>query len=1144
MTNDIDKQKKELIRLATQQQMSAADPEKSVWVEASAGTGKTKVLSDRVLRLLLAKVNPAKILCLTYTKAAAVEMNERIAKRLSTWAVEGEEELAAELSRLLGNDFNGDGGRSCEHSIDLLKFARTLFATLLDTPGGMKIQTIHSFCQDILKRFPLEAGISPYFEVMDDRSSKEILQKIKVELLKQADTGNQNKLAAAISYLTQNVSEYKFPEIMNMITENRSKIAALLKNYDNDMNAIIRKLEGKLEVTTDQTEEEIKSKAMLFIDRQQLKTAANIFGSGGKEDQQRAEIFTAVAADNFSAAAYPLYKSVFFTAYGSIKARLASQNVVKACPEMLTFMQDEAERLKMIENRLAALNVLKSTAAVLQIAQNIIDRYDTYKEIYATLDYEDLIVITRRLLEDKSVADWVLFKLDGGIDHILIDEAQDTSPNQWAIIRALTQEFFAGQGSYEDTLPRTVFVVGDRKQSIYSFQGADPTEFDKMHHYFNERIHEFRTVHLDVSFRSTRAIMDCVNTLFETEQAKKGVVPDGEHINHRPFRLGDGGRVEIFPLLVQENTTKKEDAEQKGETAKKENYNWIIPISREQQSSVSSILARQIASNIKKMVENGEILASQNRPVRYGDFMFLVQQRKSFVEEFVRACKDLGVNVAGVDKLKLLEQIAVQDLISLGKFLLLPNDDLSLAEVLKSPLFGLTDDDLFVLCYQRDGSLFNSLLRHPNYASLADQLKELLNLAGFARPFELFNTVLVKFRGRKNFISRMGIEVEDVLDEFLNLALIFEQTNTPTLEAFIAWIIQDEVIIQKEMEQGESNTVKIMTVHGSKGLQAPIVILADTTKIKNKSRKSEFLWSDDGLVYFPTSADGYDANCAKIKAANLETDFDEYRRLLYVALTRAEDRLYIAGFTKTKDASEDSWYKLLAENIKSNTKLPEDDKRIVYDIPQQNPVESTDEPVYESLVPTERPDILTPAPIENPLAKPYAPSKDESDETELTASPLEDKGNFYRRGTVIHKLLQYIGTTDESLRETAAWEFLQKHLPDFPRNELQNIVTEVLNLCSTYKDIFTENSRAEVPIIGEVDGKIVSAKIDRLIINKDKVTIVDFKTNRPAAKSLNDVPEIYINQLNTYKKLLQKIYPDKDVETYLLWTNTCNMMKV
>ena len=235
---------------------------------------------------------------------------------------------------------------------------------------------------------------------------------------------------------------------------------------------------------------------------------------------------------------------------------------------------------------------------------------------------------------------------------------------------------------------------------------------------------------------------------------------------------------------------------------------------------------------------------------------------------------------------------------------------------------------------------------------------------------------------------------------------------------------------------------------------------------------------------------------------------------------------------------------MLAENIKSNTKLPEGDKRIVYDIPQQNPVESTDEPVYESLVSAERPDILTPAPIENPLAKPYAPSKDESDETELTASPLEDKGNFYRRGTVIHKLLQYIGTTDESLRETAAWEFLQKHLPDFSRNELQNIVTEVLNLCSTYKDIFTENSRAEVPIIGEVDGKIVSAKIDRLIINKDKVTIVDFKTNRPAAKSLNDVPEIYINQLNTYKKLLQKIYPDKDVETYLLWTNTCNMMKV
>lgn len=1126
MKTNIDIEKDNLSQLATKQQSSASNPLNSVWVEASAGTGKTKVLSDRVLRLLLAKVNPAKILCLTYTKAAAVEMNERIAKRLSAWAVESDEELSHELDKLLNNDY------SSTNKEQLLTFARTLFAILLDTPGGMKIQTIHSFCQDILKRFPLEAGISPYFEVMDDRRSKEILQNLKIELLRQADIDASSPLAQAITYLTQHTSEYKFPEIMNLITENRSKIDNLLLKFDNDITRIIQLLEEKLAVKISLDVEDIQRDVLSSIDKDNLKFAIDAFNQGSKEDLKRAQVFVEIATTEFSSSLYDKYKKLFLTDKGQIRASLATKAIITKFPEILSFMTNEADKILIAEQRIASLNVLKSTAAVLYIAQCIISRYREYKELYAALDYEDLIVITRRLLEDKSVADWVLFKLDGGIDHILIDEAQDTSPSQWAIVRALTQEFFAGLGSYQDALPRTVFVVGDRKQSIYSFQGADPNEFDKMYHYFNERIQDFKKVHLDVSFRSTKAIMDCVNLLFEVDTAKKGVVPDGERINHQPFRLGDGGKVEIFPLLHPE------------ENSSKDKYNWIIPISREQNSSVSNILARQIALNIKQMVENKEILASKNRPIRYGDFMFLVQQRKSFVEEFVRACKDIGVSVAGVDKLKLLEQIAVQDLISLGKFLLLPTDDLSLAEVLKSPIFGLNDDDLFTLCFKRDGTLFKNLLKNSDYASVGEQLKSLLNLVGFVRPFELFNTVLVQLKGRSNFVARMGSEVEDVLDEFLNLAIIFEQTHTPSLESFISWILQDEVIIQKEMEQGESDTVKIMTVHGSKGLQAPIVILADTTKIKNKSRKSEFLWDKDELFYFPLSASSYDNNCNTIKNANLDADFDEYRRLLYVALTRAEDRLYIAGFTKTKDADEQSWYKLLANNLTSNVTLAEGDKRIVYTVPQENVVEVKNKTPQVVSIDVDYSTILSPAPIENPLAKPYTPSKDTVDEEEIVASPLEEQGNFYRRGTVIHKLLQYIGALKENQREFAAFEFLKKHLPDFPESEHLQIVTEVMNLCTRFPELFSANSKAEVPIIGEVDGKIISAKVDRLLVLSDKVIIVDYKTNRPAAKTLADVPEAYFTQLHSYKELVQRIYPNKLIETYLLWTNTCNMMKV
>ena len=1122
MMNKYEQEKKSLISLANEQQLSASNPKTSVWVEASAGTGKTKVLSDRVLRLLLEGVDPCKILCLTYTKAAAVEMNERIAKRLSLWAVDNDDNLLQDLSKLLGNSLTDDLQKK------IMQKARTLFAQILDAPGGMKIQTIHSFCQDILKRFPLEAGISPYFDVLDDRNSKEILQNIKSDLLKNFDISEDKSLKNSISYLVENISEFKFPEIMNMITENRNKIDILLKKYGS-IEEIITTLEEQLNIKSTILITDLINDFFDNIDVDVLKKIIEALNLGSKEDKKNATILSSISAKNYPSILYDDYKKVFLTQNGEIRKKLATKEAIKYNPNIIEQATNEALRIIETEKHIKNLNILKSTISVLYVSKNIIDAYNEHKEIYCMLDYEDLIIKTLRLLENSATADWVLFKLDGGIEHILIDEAQDTSPNQWAIIKAITQEFFAGIGANDSHLQRTVFVVGDRKQSIYSFQGADPNEFDKMYNYFENKAFNFSKIHLDVSFRSTKAIMDCVNTLFNVDEVKKGVVPIGESVIHRPFRLGDGGSLEILPLIHKNDTEKEE-------------YNWHIPISRIQKTSPSNILAKQIAQNIKTMVDNKELLLSKNRPLRYGDFMFLVQQRNSFVEEFVRACKEIGVNVAGVDKLKLLEQIAVQDLISLGKFILQPHDDLSLAEVLKSPIFGLDDDDLFDLCYKRKSSLFYMLLKNDKYKKISEELQLLLNMTGFVRPFELFNFILVKLEGRKKFISRMGYEVEDVLDEFLNLTLNFEQSHTPSLENFIQWIVQDEVIVQKQMEQGNNDTVKIMTVHGSKGLQAPIVILADTTKVKNKSQKSEFLWQND-IFYFPLSSADYNEKCKEIKNQNIENDLDEYRRLLYVALTRAEDRLYIAGYTKEKDVKDESWYSLLKNNLKSNIQLNKTDERIVYNIDQENTFKKNIIVAPSNKKePTDYSMLFTPVPNESPLSKPYTPSKPNDDE--IVSSPLEDSGKFYRRGTAIHKLLQYITKINVINRKEASVLFLQKELPDISLNEISFISNEVITLCNKYKEIFSGNSVAEVPIMGEIDGKIISSKIDRLVITDDKVIIVDYKTNRPAALKIEDVPDMYINQLNTYKKLLQQIYKDKEIETYLLWTNTCNMMKV
>ncbi len=1119
--NEIKQKKEQQGALATKQQRKAADPSRSVWVEASAGTGKTKVLSDRVLRILLSGVHPSKILCLTYTKAAAVEMSSRIAGRLSKWAVADEEELHKELSALLGTL---PAERKAYEALEAS--ARKLFAVLLDTPGGMKIQTIHSFCQEILKRFPLEAKISPYFEVMDDRTSSEALDEIKKRLLRKIESEPESQSAQALAYLTRNVSEYKFPEVMNAIAVNRSKIAVLFAQYS-DFDDLIKETAFRLGVRADDTEEKLVSDFISGVDRSLLQRMMNAWFKGTATDVAKAEKLSLLLSDVFD---YEIYKNLFLTKEGKPSAKAGTKSALADYPELPDVFVKEAERILKLEEQRTALRVFASTKAVLYLAEDLIKGYEHYKKIFSKMDYEDLIVVTRNLLENKSVADWVLFKLDGGIDNVLIDEAQDTSPNQWAIIRSITEEFFVGEGAREKV--RTVFAVGDRKQSIYSFQGADPQEFERMRQYFSHKAKNFDEVRLDVSFRSTAAVLDSVNSVFQDDYAKKGVVLEGQDITHIPYRIGDGGKVELWPLI--------EPLEGENEEG------WRPPVERKTSESTSSRLAKQIARKIKAMVEGEEILVSQNRPLRYRDFMILVQRRNSFVEELVRECKNVNVNIAGVDKIKLLEQIAIQDLVAVGKFLLLPTDDLILATILKSPLFGLNDDDLFDLCYNRGAvSLWSKLGTVVKYAEVYKQLQELLDMADFVRPFELYSHILNKQGGRKKFVERMGFEAEDGLDEFINLTLDFEREHIPSLQNFINWVAKDEIEIKRELEQSDADAVRVMTVHGSKGLQAPVVILPDTVRVVNVKKEGGMLWDD--LFYFPLSSKDYDHNCDKIKQRESELQLEEYKRLLYVALTRAEDRLCICGYRKKNKAKEESWYEICRKTLE---KLGDEKEsgNIEYCVAQEAEPKEVEKVKSKK---TELPDftwIKNKAPEENPLAKPFTPSKPDEDEEELPLlSPIGENGQSrYRRGLLIHKLLQFLPDVKKEDKLAVIDEFLLKNAPDYAEYERKRIQNEVLRLLNDkkYGSLFGPNSKAEVPIMGLVDGKIISAVIDRLVVEKDRVLIIDFKTNRPAAATPEDVPAVYIKQLKAYGELLEKIYPEKKIVCLILWTDTSLLMQV
>ena len=1123
MTSEIKTERQKLGEKATLQQRKAANPLRSGWVEASAGTGKTKVLSDRVLRLLLSGVQPAKILCLTYTKAAAVEMSSRIAGRLSRWAVASDDDLHKELLKLLGS--------LPENHKDYAKLeaqARKLFAVLLDTPGGMKIQTIHSFCQEVLKRFPLEAKVSPYFEVMDDRTAAEALEDIKQALLQKVELEPESRAGKALAFLTKNVSEFQFPKIMNAIAEARNKIIRLFAAYG-DAEAVLAELSRRLGVAEEDTVESLVAEFMVQADKAEVRRWAEAWQHGGTKDSAKAEKIFAVLESGFDSRNYELYKSVFLTQKGELYAKYGDKESLKYYPELSEKAVLEAERILALENKLTAVRVLASTRAVLFLAEDLISGYNHFKKIHSKMDYEDLIVLTRRLLENPAVADWVLFKLDGGIEHVLIDEAQDTSPDQWAIVKALTADFFAGEGA-GDAL-RTVFAVGDRKQSIYSFQGADPRGFDEMRQYFAKQSKDFDQVNLAVSFRSTSAVLDVVNEVFRDEKASQGVANEGEDITHIPFRSGDGGRVELWPLVEPEEDDK--------------NDVWLPPVERSRGESTSARLAQKIALKIKKMVESREILVSQNRPVRYKDFMILVQRRNAFVEEMVRACKNANVNVAGVDKIRLLEQIAIQDLVALGEFLLLPTDDLTLATILKSPLFGLDDDDLFRLCYERgQTTLWTRLGQDDKYAEVYKTLQDLLDKADFVRPFELYAYVLNKLNGRKKFVERMGYEVEDGLDEFVNLTLAYEQEHIPTLQGFISRIKQDEIEIKRELEQSEADAVRIMTVHGSKGLQAPIVILPDTVRVVATKKEAGLLWDD--VFYYPLSAKDYEANCEKVKAKESELALNEYRRLLYVALTRAEDRLCVCGYRKKTKESEDSWYSLVKKTFASLAE-EKDDGTLVYDVAQKLFVKEDEGTKAKSFMRPPFDWIYQNPPEEGALAKPYTPSKPEDAEEQAMSSPIGEGGQSrYRRGRLIHKLLQFLPDVAAKYKSKIIKEFLTKEAYGLDETEVERICSEVLSLLENPKfaEMFGANSKAEVPIMGVVDGRIVSAQVDRLAVFDDKVVVVDFKTNRPAAKTLVDVPSIYVRQLGAYRKLLEAVYPAKRVETYILWTDTAHLMEI
>ncbi len=1125
-------------QIRTGAQVTAADPDGSVWVSANAGTGKTQVLTDRITRLLLDGVRPERILCLTFTKAAAAEMATRLSARLGGWAVAHEDQLKAEIAALLG--------KPPEQS--LLAPARRLFAETLDVPGGLKIRTIHAFCESLLGRFPIEAGIAPHFSVIDERTAAELIREARDQLLSGTMSGGSADVGDALKLMAGLLNEEDFTRLIADLSSKRSQLRALFHLYGS-AQGVIAATARALGLAEGETTEGVIAQACdaAAFDKETLLAAVEALSGGLKTDIASATALRNWLKDDATARAtsfIDVYLPIFLTKDNKPRAKVMTKKIADANPDLLQGMLDEQSRIEAISNQLRALSVLKASAALIHLGDHLLAAFEHLKEARALLDYDDLILKARDLLHAEGGASWVHYKLDGGLDHILVDEAQDTSPLQWDVIKALAGDFFAGEGA--QTSNRTVFAVGDEKQSIYSFQGADPFMFGHTREHFKGHAEnagkDFAAVELVRSYRSTKSVLNAVDDVFCHERARAGLTFDDKPIKHFWARDGQAGLVELWPTM------------KPGEAI--EVKPWDAPLDRLPVDSPEDRMAGRIADTITDWRERGEILPSAGRPIREGDIMILVRQRGSFAEKMVNTLKARGIPVAGADRMILTEQLAVMDLLALGRFLLLPEDDLNLAVVLKGPLFGFSDnEDLFPLSFKRPGTLWAALKSaahdKPKYAHARERLSEFLNRADFMPPFEFYARLLGPEGGRRDLLARLGNEADDPIDEFLGLALDYEREHVPSLQGFLSWIEAGRTQIKRDLEQGQGK-VRVMTVHGSKGLQGNIVFLPDTCSVPSARHETKLRWTsgpEPALLWAPLK-DQEESLTAALAEEAAQLRAQEYRRLLYVAMTRARDRLYIGGWEGSRKPPEDCWYNLidsalqgLAEEVVTASGESVLRMSNAQDAPPDGKPEA-DVALSEQSVTL--PDwALQPPPSEPEPSSPLSPSR-LNDETEpAVRSPFDgDDGIRFKRGTLIHRLLESLPTIAPENQRAAATKFLARPVHDLEPDQQNAIAGEVMAVLEDpdFAALFGPGSMAEVPISGLVGERTVSARIDRLAISDTAITIIDYKTNRPPPTEASDVAPAYLGQMALYRSLLREIYPGRRVRCILAWTDGPRLM--
>ncbi len=1123
-------------------QARASDPAASSFVSANAGSGKTHVLVQRVIRLLLAGVPPEKILCITFTKAAAANMAERVFTTLGHWVTLDDDGLDGAIR---------DAGIA-NPDRRLRTAARKLFAAALETPGGLKVQTIHALCTRLLQQFPFEANVPARFAVLDDRDQAEMMERASLGVLLDASRAPESIIGRALMTAMANAADVTFKEVVREACLSRDHFMAWT---DAAGAAAAAQVATALNVSADERLEEVEREIVdgPYLKRSGWKELAAVLDTGSKSDQEQARRLR-IARIAAGAEQVDKYLALFLTEERQPRKLVVTKKFADGNPAIGRLLEAETDRVRSLIDKRRALTVRDRTEALLHIATSVAANYRREKAERGLLDYDDLIDKTLALL-NKGSAGWVHYKLDRGVDHVLIDEAQDTSPRQWDIVAHIISEFTSGAGA-RDGLMRTMFAVGDEKQSIFSFQGADPHQFDVRRRAFQKKFEDaelkFERIPFTTSFRSGAAILHSVDHVFRDEAIYRSIHAENAYPVHFPLADAGPSRIELWDLAEADD--------------RREIEGWRAPFDGVAATSPEVKLSKRIQAEIKQLVTGGTMTgrSGDRRPLSYGDVLILVRRRGNMFDAVIQALKHANIPVAGADRLKLTEHIAIIDLMNLADALLLPQDDLALAVALKSPLFGLDDDDLFALAYERKGSLRSALgtqaAVNAKFKDVLDRLEQCERRFLAETPFAFYAWFLGGDGGRARILRRLGHEANDALDEFLELALGYERKAPASLQGFMAWLRAADTEVKRDMEISRDE-VRVMTVHGAKGLEAPVVFLVDTTTSPSDTQRLRLIHlprSDGGEVVVWAGRKAEDPPVvAQAREAMLGETEDEYRRLLYVAMTRAADRLIIAGCQpgNMNGIRNNCWYDLVMRGLENSGLQMETSETASGKVTRYSRREDAASAgdlfawAAQASAAVVLPDWLhAPAAPEQPLERRLRPSDPGSDDSRKIRSgeSLAQRARALQRGVLVHRLLQSLPDLASERRRDLAIDYLARNAQAWTEAERTALAEQVLALIAEprFAAVFATGSRAEVPIAGRLEGRLVSGQIDRLVVTPAEILIVDYKTNHAPPAIPEEAPQGYVRQLALYRAVLAKLYPQRAVRAALLWTETPDLMEI